>query len=399
MQLADEDDEAVVAIDVGLPIYFVYYEGIENDDVPRDVTHVRIDLSVRAIKNWAFSNRLQLRIVILNEELEEIGEGAFAWCSSMEEIVILDNVTSIERVAFYNCTGLARVTLGDGLEEIGVGAFSCCTMMEEIVIPNKVRVITRRAFYSCTGLRRVTLGDGLEEIGEGAFEKCTSIEHILIPLAVRAIDDAAFKGCSNLSNVEFSPRIEEFVSCDAMRDWWNQGLHKRCLATYCFLVRCSIPARLDRVRVQKWRANIYDMLRRIPTIRAKGMESFFASDSKLTLYESLEDSPALLELVLWKLKIIAQFGPNYTLIATAMKIQCRADSIRMVNIIVPNVLSFLTDGDDHDCVIDNLSENEDEDEVDDEDNWGDEDDDSEDDDDPEDEDDFDAVNDDDLRLE
>ena len=86
MQLADEDDEAVVAIDVGLPIYFVYYEGIENDDVPRDVTHVRIDLSVRAIKNWAFSNLLQLRIVIFYDELEEIGASAFAWCISLLEI-------------------------------------------------------------------------------------------------------------------------------------------------------------------------------------------------------------------------------------------------------------------------------------------------------------------------
>ena len=144
------------------------------------------------------------------------------------------------------------------------------------------------------------------------------------------------------------------------------------------------------------------MLRRIPTIRAKGMESFFASiDSRLTLYESLEDSPALLELVLWKSKITKRFSQSNTLPTTEMKMQCRADSIRMVNIVVPNVMTFLTDGDDHDCVIDNLSENEgEENEANDEDNnFSDEDDDNEDNDDPDDEVDFDAVNDDDLSEE
>ncbi len=173
------------------------------------------------------------------------------------------------------------------------------------------------------------------------------MEHILIPPAVRAIDDAAFKGCSNLSNVEFCPRIEEFVSCEAMRDWWNQGVHERCLATYCFMVRCSIPERLGRVRVQSWRANIYSKLRRIPTIRAKGMESFFASiNSRLSLYEDLEDLPALLELVLWRSKIIDQFSPSNISLTTEMKMKCRTDSIGMVRIIVPNVMTFLTDGND-----------------------------------------------------
>ena len=74
MQLADA--VGAIAIDAGLQDYFVYHEWMENGDVPEDVTHVRIDSSVRAIKEEAFCNRRELRIVILNKDLEEIGEVA-----------------------------------------------------------------------------------------------------------------------------------------------------------------------------------------------------------------------------------------------------------------------------------------------------------------------------------
>jgi hypothetical protein len=357
MQLADAVE--AIATDAGLQDYFVYYEWMGSRDVPEDVTHVRIHSSVRRIKDKAFWWRTQLRIVILNKELEEIGADAFCFCTLMEQIDIPDNVRKIKWGAFGGCRRLTRATLGSGLEEIGEEAFNRCLSMEEIVIPNAVRAIKRGAFYDCRGLMRVTLGSGLEEIGEKAFINCASMEEIVIPPAVRVIDDTAFKGCSKLSNVEFCPRIEEFVSCDAMRDWWNQGVHERCLAMYRFMVRCGIPERLGRLRVQSWQANIYRKLRHIPTIRAKGMESLFDSiDSRLSLYESLEDLPALLELVIWKSIITDQFSPSNIPLTTEMKMQCRTDSIGMISIIVPNVMTFLTDDIVRECVIDDSREEE-----------------------------------------
>ena len=193
MQLADAAE--AIANDAGLQAYFIYYERMERGDVPDDVTHVRIHSSVRAIKDDAFNYfnyRRQLRIVILNEKLLEIGLRAFMHCRSMGEIDIPDNVRAIKKRAFYDCTGLTRVTLGSGLEEIGARAFCYCSSMEEIVITNAVRAIKYGAFYKCTGLTRVTLGDGLEEIGELAFGDCESMEEIVIPPAVRDIHDTAF---------------------------------------------------------------------------------------------------------------------------------------------------------------------------------------------------------------
>ena len=82
---------------------------------------------------------------------------------------------------------------------------------------------------------RVTLSDGLEEMGGRAFVNCTSIEEILIPPAIRDIHDTTFNGSTNLMRVKFSDKIEEFVPCDAMREW-NQGRHEKTSRTYYFLV-------------------------------------------------------------------------------------------------------------------------------------------------------------------
>ena len=245
---------------------------------------------------------------------------------------------------------------------MGEYAFSNCESIDEIFIPKAIRAIKDNAFDGCTGMRTVTLGDGLEEIGKEAFGKCTSLQYILIPPTVKTIDDTAFKDCSNLTSVKFCEEIEEFVACEAMQHWWNQGVHERSLSTYRFFVECSIPKRLGLIRVLRWRANIYDMLRRIPTIRPKGMESYFNSiDSRLSFYEDLKDTPALLELAIWKSEISKRFGQSTVLLTTEIKMGRRTDSISMVKIIVPNVMSFLTDCDDSNCVVGDLSDEEDED--------------------------------------
>jgi hypothetical protein len=73
----------------------------------------------------------------------------------------------------------------------------------------------------------------------------------------QVIDVTSFDDCSNLTNEEFCDEIEMFVSCKAMQDWWNQGVHEKSLNIYCFLVQDSIPAQ---------QVNIHEMLNSIPTI-------------------------------------------------------------------------------------------------------------------------------------
>ena len=72
-----ELSEAASAIALGarLEVYFVYHDWMEGDDIPWDVTLVRVDSSVRATKDRKFYQRHRLVIVILNDRLEEMGGG------------------------------------------------------------------------------------------------------------------------------------------------------------------------------------------------------------------------------------------------------------------------------------------------------------------------------------
>jgi hypothetical protein len=122
------------------------------------------------------------------------------------------------------------VILNDGLEVIGDQAFQGCVFVR-IGIPPSVRAIRGGAFAGCSGLTTAILNDGLEEIGGRVFEGCALVQIVILP-AVREIDETAFEDCSNLTTVRFSDKIEEFVSSGLMRDWWNHGVHEKCLSTY-----------------------------------------------------------------------------------------------------------------------------------------------------------------------
>jgi hypothetical protein len=142
--------------------------------------------------------------------------------------------------------------------------------------------------------------------------------------------------------VRFCDEIEEFVSGESMRHWWNNGVHESCLMMYSFFVRCNIPERVGLLLPRMWQSNIHDMLGGIPSISSEGLDSYFRSiDSKLSVYDKLKDAPSLLELAIWNSKIIERTDGNIDLLDADMKIECRTDSLTMDVIIVPNVLSFL----------------------------------------------------------
>jgi hypothetical protein len=305
---------------------------------------VRIDIppSVSAIKDYAFRNCLQLTTAILNDGLEVIGEQAFEGCA-LVRIDIPPSVRVIKYGAFSDCSGLTTAILNDGLEEIGNFAFYGSALVR-IDIPPSVRAIKEYAFTGCLQLATVILNDGLEEIRGRAFEGCALVR-IDIPSSVRAIKDNAFHFCSGLTSVQFCDEIEEFVSGESMRHWWNNGVHEKCLSTYCFLVHFNIPQRLHLVRARMWQTNIHRMLMHIPSIFScfsrNCLDLYFDSiDSKLSVYENLNDAPTLLELAIWKSKITQQTNGNIDLLTDEMKMECRIDSISTVVIIVPNVLTF-----------------------------------------------------------
>lgn len=90
------------------------------------------------------------------------------------EYVVNGNVLNIADGAFWG-SDIEKITLDEELETIGNYAFAACDGLTEIVIPSRVTAIGDSAFVSCENLETVTLPANLSSIGENAFFRCLSL--------------------------------------------------------------------------------------------------------------------------------------------------------------------------------------------------------------------------------
>ena len=108
MSDAEGDDDSA---DGGNIVWFLY-TGQPIADIPRDVSHVRIDPSVKLLAVGAFQNCEQLVVVELCEGLLWIGERAFDGCKSLKYIKVPSTVKVIGVYAFFGCEQLAELCEG-----------------------------------------------------------------------------------------------------------------------------------------------------------------------------------------------------------------------------------------------------------------------------------------------
>jgi len=130
MPAAEEEERMTTAITTD-DIFFIY---TGNEEVPIDITHVRIHPSLTSIPDRAFLGRTNLQSIQFHQNLQSIGDYTFGDCTSLTKIKIPPG-TSIGQYAFAGCTNLSDVELGEGVDTIGTMAFYRCTNLTNINIP------------------------------------------------------------------------------------------------------------------------------------------------------------------------------------------------------------------------------------------------------------------------
>lgn len=103
--------------------------------------------TVKYLNDYCFANCLNLKNIILPNNIEKISEGVFSNCTSLEEILISDSVITIEDSIFAYCNKLKKITLGENLTSI-TGLFYLCnsTLIKTITIPEKVNYLGQNCF-------------------------------------------------------------------------------------------------------------------------------------------------------------------------------------------------------------------------------------------------------------
>ena len=242
------------ARDGSMRIVNLQYAQIENNKIP-DFGFVDRDKS-------RFGNHLDIRRIILPDNITEFGEYAFygltletinipsslrklgdncfdddRWLS-VNPLIIPEGVTEIPTQCFQFCYKLKKVVLPSTIKTIGIFAFFDSsvddmnfpegldsigylsmhgTRLTEVVLPKTIKKIGFEAFGSNSKLKRVVLPEGLTEIPDKFCCSCIELEKIVIPESVIKINTEAFSACLKLKT-NLPPKLK----------WIGDGAFSSC---------------------------------------------------------------------------------------------------------------------------------------------------------------------------
>ena len=209
-----------------------------------------------------------MKRIVISDSVTSIGESAFSWCRSLEDITIPPSVKSIGSWAFYGCSNLTDITVGTNVEHIGREAFNNTAFYENennwngdllyignclvasryisgscdvksgtrviadyvfetrdnltaVTLPDSVEIIGEGAFYNCHKLSKLTMSPNVTSIGNMAFYNCFVLEEMVIPDGVKAIGRSAFEWCQSLKNITIGSGVTSigdyaFYCCNAL---------------------------------------------------------------------------------------------------------------------------------------------------------------------------------------
>ncbi len=122
--------------------------------------------------------------------------------------VTITNETVIGYSAFEDCSMLTAINLNDEITQVGEGCFEFCSKITEISLPN-VSILPSKLFKGCIALSKFTINSSVDTIGSSAFEGCNALSSVnsdtagkfIIPDTVTSIGDGAFNGCIQIESI------------------------------------------------------------------------------------------------------------------------------------------------------------------------------------------------------
>lgn len=89
---------------------------------------------------------------------------AFKMETNIKKVVINEGITEIGTQAFQMCQNIEEISLPEGLQSIGDDAFSYCEKIRQIDIPSTVTYLGTDQFTGCNSLYEISGGEGITEL-------------------------------------------------------------------------------------------------------------------------------------------------------------------------------------------------------------------------------------------
>ena len=205
------------------------------------LTNITIPNSVMSIEEFAIIDCDNLESITISNSVTNIGDGLCYRCSNLKNIYVDKNnqYYSSENGILFNKDKSKLIKYPDGkinkqciipdnVTDIGEYAFAACSSLTSITIPNSVTSISDRAFYYCSSLTNITIPNSVTSIGGSAFNSCSSLTNITIPNSVTCIDAYTFMRCSSLTSITIPNSVTSieygaFNECSSLTDVYYTG--------------------------------------------------------------------------------------------------------------------------------------------------------------------------------
>ncbi len=207
-----------------------YYTNKDGETVLREyvpeegVSELTVSEDVDKIQAGAFKGNGTLKKIVINSNVTEIGDGAFANMTALEELVLPfvgQSATAVnEKKTFgylfgteeydggvavtqnYNASSTATYYIPETLKKVTVNADKGVKVESEgEEATYEGYKLPAYAFHSMNRLESVTLTGNISEVGDYAFYDCYGMKGFVLPESVEKIGKYAFVGCNRVQGV------------------------------------------------------------------------------------------------------------------------------------------------------------------------------------------------------
>lgn len=158
-----------------------------------------------------FSDNQEIKHIIINEGITEIGFCEFANCKNLKIVSIPKSVHKIDSSAFINCTSLEEFIVSPDNEEY------CSSEGGVLYNKDKTALVT---YPYARQSEKYHIFKTVRNICENAFKYCTNLKTLTIPNRVKSIPEEAFGDTNSINTVIYKGTINEWLE---VRIWFTGG--------------------------------------------------------------------------------------------------------------------------------------------------------------------------------
>lgn len=164
---SDTSDLTAIFLSAGIdPLKYMNYVP-DNYAFLLNLPEVKLPTNIKEIWGQAFAKTSGFKSIDLSNIVKLEDECFYE--SDLETITIPGNISIIPEAAFADCSQLRKVILEEGVKEIGYKSFSACTNLEELHLPKSLEKIELNAFLDVYSLNNVYYNGTKDEFKRTTF--------------------------------------------------------------------------------------------------------------------------------------------------------------------------------------------------------------------------------------